>query len=310
MPAFLPRERYDAALAFVRQNARPLDVALLDHALGEGSAEAALVALSEFQNPDGGFGGGLEPDTQSPASTGIATSVALRLLIRLGAPAKHPMVAGALSWLGESLDREAGVWWIVGPEVNDAPHAPWWTWSADAIGRDSLAGAQSGFVFNPSAELLGQLYAYRDAAPVDAVAVAEARLRRAVAQTDVIESPYDLKCAIRLAETSNAPPDLVAAAEALIRRSLDARAADDEHGTASEFAPTPTSRFADAVAGRIDADLDALVAGQEADGGWGLFWDWSFVDAKAWVKVKKDWRGHATREALETLRAYGRVESV
>ena len=66
------------------------------------------------------------------AALGVSIVVGvILLLIRLGAPAKHPMVAGALSWLGESLDREAGVWWIVGPEVNDAPHAPWWTWSAE-----------------------------------------------------------------------------------------------------------------------------------------------------------------------------------
>jgi len=310
VPAFLPRERFDAALAFVRQNGRPLDAALLDHALGEGMAETALLALSEFQNPDGGFGHGLEPDMQGRASTAIATSVALRLLLRLGAPARHPMVAGALSWLGETLDRDTGVWWIVGPEVNDEPHAPWWTWSAGAIGSDSLAGAQSGFVFNPSAELLGQLYAYRDGAPAETVDIAEARLRRALAETEVIESAYDLKCAIRLAETANAPAELVAALEPLIRRSLAARVIDDEHGSAAEFAPTPASRFAGAVAGRIDAALDALVAGEQDDGGWALFWDWSFVDAKAWAKAKQDSRGWITREAVETLRAYGRVEGV
>jgi hypothetical protein len=110
-------------------------------------------------------------------------------------------------------------------------------------------------------------------------------------------------------ETPNAPVELVTAVDGLIRRSLAARAADDEHGAAHEFAPTPASRYAEAVAGRIDAALDALVAGHGADGGWRLFWDWSFVDAKAWAKAKKDWRGCATREAIETLRAYGRIES-
>jgi hypothetical protein len=45
MPATLARDRYDAAVAFVRQSARPLDVALLDHALGEAGPEPALLAL-------------------------------------------------------------------------------------------------------------------------------------------------------------------------------------------------------------------------------------------------------------------------
>jgi hypothetical protein len=305
----LSRERAAAAEAFVRQQARPLDVALLEQGLGAAPAEPALVALSEFQNPNGGFGHGLEPDMQGPASTAIATSVALRLLLRLGASARQPMVIGALDWLGETLDRERGVWWIVGADVNEAPHAPWWHWSAEAIGSESLAGAKLGFVFNPSAELLGQLYAYRESAPADVIAVAEARLRREIASLDVIESAYDLKCAVRLAETPAAPPDLVADLDRLIRRSLAARDPADEHGPALDYAATPSSRYADAIAPQADAAIERLLAGQEADGGWGIFWDWSFVDAAAWTKCRRDSRGWATREALETLRAWGRIEA-
>lgn len=54
--------------------------------------------------------------------------------------------------------------------------------------------------------------------------------------------------------------------------------------------------------------LIALIAAQADDGGWTPFWDWGFVDAKAWAKAKADWRGQLTREALEVLLAYGRVE--
>ena len=40
-----------------------------------GKGLAVMVALIAFQNPDGGFGHGLEPDTRSPASSGIASSI-------------------------------------------------------------------------------------------------------------------------------------------------------------------------------------------------------------------------------------------
>ncbi|HTX47839.1 MAG TPA: hypothetical protein VME40_00490 [Caulobacteraceae bacterium] len=304
MPAILPRERYDAALAFVRESGRPLDVALLNHAVGEGKAEAALVALSEFQNPDGGFGGGLEPDTQAAASSGIATSIALRLLARLGASSRHPMVTGALGWLDASLDRERGVWPIVPREVASAPHAPWWAWSAN------LADSWNGFRFNPTAVILAWLYAYRAAAPDGLIETAEAAMRRTLAETSVIEGAYDLKCAARLSEARDAPSDLAAPLAGLVRRSLGAHDPNDEHLSVLEIAPTPASAFGDAVAGAIEPALGASIAGQQADGGWTMFWDWSFVDAKDWAKAKKDWRGWLTREAIETLRAYGRVEGV
>src|SRR5580658_768681 len=85
--------RYEAGRGFLERAARPLDVALFRYARGEGGADNALEALADFQNPDGGFGYGLEPDIQSPASSAIAGSIGLRLLVRLGADAAHPMTA-------------------------------------------------------------------------------------------------------------------------------------------------------------------------------------------------------------------------
>src|SRR5580693_5721678 len=120
----LSRDRYAAARDFVLTNGRALDGALFQHGLGEASAEAVMVALIAFQNPDGGFGHGLEPDMRSPASTAIATSIGLRHLVRVGAPAKHPTVVGIIDWLDGALDRENGVWPIVGHDVGLAPHAP------------------------------------------------------------------------------------------------------------------------------------------------------------------------------------------
>ena len=294
----LSAERFEAARAFIEREGRPLEVALLRQGMGVGGAEAVLEALAAFQNPDGGFGHGLETDMTSPASTAIATSIGLRLLIRVGAPAGHPMVAGALRWLDDNLDRELGVWWIVGPGVELAPHAPWWGWSVDMIGSDSIAGAKLGFGFNPTAELLGQLYHYGSPTTSAVTVIAERRMRQTVAETPVIESAYDLKCAIRLAETPQTPADLRGALTTLVRGSTAAHDPNDEHAPVLELAGPRTwsERRGD------------LIAGQQPDGGWTTFWDWSFVDAAAWAKAQRDARGWITRETIETLRAWGRVE--
>ncbi len=52
----------------------------------------AVEALASFANPDGGFGGSLEPDLRAPDSSALATSQALRMLRELGQPADHPLV--------------------------------------------------------------------------------------------------------------------------------------------------------------------------------------------------------------------------
>ncbi len=175
-------------------------------------------------------------------------------------------------------------------------------------GSDSVAGAKAGFRFNPTAEILGLLYGYRDSVPASLIGAAETSMRRTLAATLVIESAYDLKCALRLVETKAAPADLVLPLEALVRRSIEVRDPADEHASALDLAPTPTSFAAAAVRSRLDDAIARLIDGQQSDGGWTPFWNWSVVDASAWERAKRDWRGWLTREALETLMAHGRVE--
>jgi len=69
-----------------------------------------------------------------------------------------------------------------------------------------------------------------------------------------------------------------------------------------DYAPSPhslaRSLFSDEV---ISAQLDALVAAQQSDGGWMLNWmDWN-------PATTLEWRGWLTVETLGILRAYGRL---
>ncbi|HWF75967.1 MAG TPA: hypothetical protein VN694_02205 [Caulobacteraceae bacterium] len=305
MTKLLTRARFAAAEAFVREKGRPLDAALLALGLGRGSADDALAALVGFQNGDGGFGHGLEPDLATPASSAIATSVGLRILARLDTPARRPTAVAAIDWLAGTLDSETGVWPIVGKDVELAPHAPWWNWS------DEMAVGWNGYRFNPTAEILAHLYCFREQAPAAMLACVEAGLRYTLAETEMIESPYDIKCAIRLAECDGLPPDLARPLDGLVRRSIAAHDPDDAHASPFDAASTPDSPFADVVDGRIEPALTALIAAQTDDGGWpwNPDWDWSFVDKTAGAAAVAAWRGVVTREALETLLAYGRVES-
>lgn len=307
MSQYLTQDRFDAACAFAARSARPLDRALLDLALGVDAFQSALDALAEFQNEDGGFGHGLEPDLASPASSAISTSIGLRLLARLDTPGDHPMVRGCIRWLDANFDRAAGVWPIIGPGVDLAPHAPWWSWSDSMAGSESVAGAKNGFRFNPTAEILGLLYVYRDDVPAGLIDAAETAMCETICRTTVIESAYDLKCALRLAETKAAPAHLALPLRSVVLRTIAARDPGDEHASALDLAPTPTSLAFAAMSERLDEGLAALIKGQQADGGWTPFWDWGFVEARAWERARRDWRGWLTREALETLMAHGRV---
>lgn len=292
---------FDRGLVFVEASARPLDQARLYHRIGRGGAEAVVAALAAYQNPDGGFGHGLEPDLATPASSAIATSAAIQALCEAGADCDEPMVRKTLAWLEGAFDWERGVWPIIGPDVDLAPHAFWWAWSTD------LAERWNGFRFNPSIELLGALYAWRPAASARLIERAEQAL---LADLDAGRAPtgaYDIKCALRLVRTEAAPAAVKARVEAALRETIAALDAGDEHAPALELAPAPDAPLADLMAGRIDAALEDLLATQDADGGWTPFWDWSAVDAAAWAAAKQAWRGVLARHALEALLAYGKA---
>jgi len=255
MTARLSKERFKAAQAFVEKVGRPLDREVLRHRLAGGPGDGVIAAVRRYQNFDGGFGHGLEPDIRSPASSAIATSLGLRRLAGAGADATHPAVVGAMRWLGTSIDEEQGVWPIIGPDVSLGPHAPWWSWSP------SLAEAWNGFRFNPTAEILARLYAWPDAAPPAALAAAESGLRRTVAETDLITGAYDLKCAVRLAEAAGSPADLREPLARLVERSIAAHDPDDPHGSVLDFVRSPASRFAKAAGrGVVEAAIRRLIA--------------------------------------------------
>ncbi|WP_231597629.1 hypothetical protein [Bacillus sp. SA1-12] len=104
--------------------------------------------LSAFQNEDGGFGHGIEPDFWSPHSSPMATWAAGQILMEIGADQNEKVVKSMISYLVNTYQRETGMWFSVLPENNQYPHAPWWHWKE---------GVQENWMFNPSAELAGFL---------------------------------------------------------------------------------------------------------------------------------------------------------
>ena len=300
--ARLTRAAYDQARAFVNTRGRRLDAALLDHAFDHAAADSALVLLAGYQNPDGGFAHGLEPDLPTPTSTAIVTSVGLQLLRQLGAPAEHAMVRAAIGWLAGAFDADLGVWPIINASVGLTPHAFWWDWDGD------LAMRWNGFRFNPSAELLGDLYAYRSVAPATVIDRAQVALLEAIGAVNRLDGAYDIKALMRLIETEQTPDLVRGPAEALMATTRDGFDPDDAHASPLDLTPRPRPGQAAPVSDAVEGALQALIAAQETDGGWRPFWDWSAVDAAAWTTAERAWRGVLTGQALETLSAYGRID--
>jgi len=285
--------------AFLRANARPLDLAWFDHANGQQVKDRVLAALAAYQASDGGFGGGIEPDIRSPASSALGTSVAFQYLRAVGAGSDNPVVGRAVAYLVATVDRETWTWPIVGPRIDEAPHAPWWA-------LDGLADRFGGFALNPTAELLGYLFDYRRLAPGDVLEAVQQGVLGALARNGALES-YDLLCCIRLLQTEDLPPDLRERLEARVADALRCADPEDPHLDLTGVLPSPRCRGYDSARALIGPQLDRLVSARREGGGWGPFWDWSDVDAAAWRQAERDWSGAMTARALIALAGHGRL---
>ena len=316
----LSTERYLQARAFISDRGRPLERLLFEHDFEQAPVWPVLDELATFQNDDGGFGHGLEPDSFTPASGALATSVALGVLAHVAAPAGLPLVRAAVDYLRGSVVGETRVWRIVPAAAADAPHAPWWS-------QDGLEERFGGYLLNPKADIVAQLLRLRGAAPrawlgqlaADVVATVRDRVRASESEggSGTLEM-HDLIGVTRLLDAASFldAPDIDASLTDELRDLVlpvavaEVRAAAGAGGyglSPMSLAPTPDSALAQALAGDVKARLDELVATQAEDGAWWPAWSWG-EGSTAGEESRVAWAGVLTLEALRNLQAYGRID--
>jgi hypothetical protein len=284
----------DAAEQFVWRNARLLERHRFAHMFRDGSPEPVLAALRAYANPDGGFGNALEPDFRGPPSQPATVAVALEMIDEAGAGA-DPMVGRALEFLSSVTTPDGGVPFVL-PNVVDYPRAPWWAPEGDSPpGAILPTGLLAGRLHK-----LGVQHPWLDGASefcwrtIDQLGDSGAyAMRAAFAFLDHVPDHARAEAAAERVGTMTLERGLV---------ELDPDAEGEVH-TPLDFAPRP-----DCLARRlfddetIERHLDALVAAQDADGGWRFNWPvWTPV-------IEHEWRGWMTVHRLTTLRDYGRLE--
>lgn len=298
--------QWHAAREYLLQHARPLEAARYRYHFEGGLAGEVLTALAAFKNDDGGFGHALEPDLRTPASSVLATSVAFQVLAEVAPPADHPLVQGGLAYLLASFEAATQRWPIIPPEAETAPRAFWWA-------ADGLADRFGHFALNPRAELLGALWRYAGPAHVPWLEQLTTTVVTEIEQRAAPLADNDLLCALRLASTPQLPDALRTRLEAHLSRAVTTTVVTtpDRWGEyvlrPLEVAQTPEAAFADFFPDAIQANLDYLIATQGMDGAWLPTWSWAPLNAAAWAKAEREWKGVLTLAALRELDAWGRV---
>lgn len=282
--------------------ARPLDWALWQAWRGEATWLDVVPYLQSYQNDDGGFGHGIEPDVWHPASSPLATTVALQYVQAAGIPVYHDLVQRALAYLVATYDGRAGKWHPMSVGVNDYPHAPWWH-ADEQTGQNALDGDWP----NPTVEIIGYLSTYHGA-HCDVPALVGALV--AHVRTAETMEPHALACYVRAYEWL--PESVQVMIYPHLMRLLHATIHPVPAEWLVTYVPTPLdyvrapsspcfAEFADL----IDMQLTQWCQHVQSNGLWTPTWQWNAY-ATEWQIALTWWTGKMTVERMMLLGRFGR----
>lgn len=275
-------EPIERARTFIASSGREIDQARFAVHFDGQPVERLLEALEAYQNPDGGFGRGLEPDIGAPDSNPFATELALEYCLLASAPRESAVLTRAVAHLEQTQGEDGG--WRFTPAIYEHPLAPWfqgWQWPN----------------LNPACTLAGLLRelglgSQRLHEAVEGLFAARQRVADLAGDDFYAARPY---ASYFLPEWEHPRRELYRGGLLwwLIRGHVNGTIVDGGHFFAYVRSPhTYTGRHlpADIIA----AQLERLLAEQAEDGGWPS-------------PYAAHWRAPITVGNLITLRAFGRI---
>ena len=287
------RDIFDRSEKFIYENARLLERQLFAYHFKGGSRERVLTALRAYQNEDGGFGHALEPDIRCPESQPVPVQHALEFLDAVGFDAG--MVQRACDYLMTVVTPEGGVPWLL-PSAHHYPRASWWNTTENPPASLNPTAAIAGLLHKNCVQHPwldhATAYCWSKIADLHPAEIHET----GVVLTFLCHVPDRARaeCELNRLVDEMFSAGLVADARATgyVRKPLD-WANTPEHPLRKYF------REED-----IAANLDAIAAGQQADGGWNITWQ------AVSPSCELEWRGWVTLGTLLTLRANGRLVGI
>lgn len=300
----LDKKQNELVRNWMYRNARPLDIARWQYHFEKGDMTSVLNALEAYQNPDGGFGHGLEADCWNPNSSPLQTWWATQFLKEIDFhDSKHPIIQGIITYLSSFDGSADGRWQFSIPTNNNYPRAPWWTYSD----TDETPG------YNPTAALVAYILRHADqTAPIRSKALEMAKEALAVYMTRTgLTEMHELSCFLELYEEliEIDMMDLVDMSAYLekLKTEVYATIEQDSSKWSSDYCckpshlfNSPTSPFYKDNKAIMDAEIDFLPKALNSEGTWPVTWAWGDYPEEFAVS-KKWWQGNIAIKNLLML---------
>ena len=302
----LSKTLYKQLNNYMCTDARPLEKSIFNYYFNDSSGDDILSSLEAFQNSDGGFGKGIEPDFKLIQSSPMATSIGLRYLSNLDNCDKaQNMIVKAVEYLEATFDSNRNGWYSVPSNVNNYPHAPWWEF------RDDINMTVIDYSWgNPTAELIGYLCKYKeylnnlDIYSLKSYAITSLNKRTEFNSEHEIISYIHMYNALDEEFSSQIVDTLKLAVSKLV---------NINQSEWINYVPTPlkfinfdSKNYFGIEYKFIDQNLDYLIDRLEEDGKILPTWQWDKY-LEEWEIAKIEWMGILTLESLLSLLKFNRI---
>jgi hypothetical protein len=293
-------DSFGAGERFIQAEARLLERRLFATCFQDAPPTGVIDALRGYQNDDGGFGHGLEPDKRVPASLPLDVEIAFQSLATAGAGATGAaaeMLQRACDFLGRTAAAAGagGAVSLTFPVIEGYPraaHMSDWTYEPGPNPTAGLAGLL---------HRIGFAHPWRDEATRYCWAVLDSG--KLPDEVHALSELFGfLEWVPERERAENHAPAVLARLLASPMFHLDP-AAEGYGLTPLQIAPAAGSRWRSLFTDQqIDGHLDHLAGAQLDDGGWPISWE------PPGTASLQDWRGLVTLGALRTLTSYGRLK--
>lgn len=302
----LSKSLFNRISEYMINETRPLERAVFNFYFNNSDGEDLLDALEGFQNIDGGFGHGIEPDFKLIESSPMGTSIGLRYLNLVDSNERaQKMIAMSIKYLENTFDNDRNGWYSVPCKVNDYPHAPWWEFKYDI--NMTVIDYSWG---NPTAEIIGYLYKYRQYLnKIDIYSLLDYAVNSFNERTE-FKSEHELFCYIRLYNILN--DEYRNMLEKPIERAISELININESEW-TNYVPAPlrfinfnSKNYFGIEDEYINQNLDYIIDKFEENGKLLPTWQWG-VYLEHWEISKKEWIGILTFEGLLSLLKFDRL---
>lgn len=272
---------------WLKEYGRPLEKAQMEYTFSSGSQEEVIEALQHYQNKDGGFAHGLEPDFWTLESNPIDTWTAIQVLRSLDLVSSHPLIQSTLRYLEVTPYQEENRYFFRVPDNNNHPHAPWWHYTETT----KIEG------YNPSAALYAFILKHEpNETPfyhrihAAFITMVNMFLRQPT------EEMHELRCMSEALVELEGQFNLRAFREKIAEQVIKVIEPDsnrwftDYCARPSQLIESPQSPGYEALQQLVIQEIDLLKKRTNAEGVWDLNWSWAEQDPVAFAKAEKDWQ--------------------